>query len=158
MTSMPKPSSSSSSTASSVTPDRMQKASTHYRLAMNYQTIAKRMKDRHTRTGETAYQCLAGEAAYSAAKRCINAVANLDGSDPQGNAEKKQELDRIQHAFPQYSDLKNFSISAWNLHIHADQTNMTEPHWQLPYQQTDELINALLEIYRSKTNPVQATQ
>ena len=158
MTSMPKRLSSSGNTANSATPDRLQKASAHYRLAMNYQIIAKRMKDRHTRTGETAYQCLAGEAAYTAAKRCINAVANLDGTDPQGNQDKRRELDRIQHAFTQYNNLKGLSLSAWNLHIHADQTNMTESQWQLAYQQTDELINALLEIYRSKANPVKATQ
>ena len=109
MTSKPKPPSSSANTANSAAPDGLRKAALPYRLAMNYQIIAKRMKDRHTRTGETAYQCLAGEAAYSAAKQGINAIANLDGNDPQGNAEKRQELDRIQHTFPQYSDLKTLA-------------------------------------------------
>ena len=152
MTSKPKPPSSSANTANSAAPDGLRKAALHYRLAMNYQIIAKRMKDRHTRTGETAYQCLAGEAAYSAAKQGINAIANLDGRDPKGNQQKIAELDRIQHAFPQHRNLRGLSRAALNLHFNADQADLTTTQWQSEYQQTDQLINTLLEIYLSKTN------
>lgn len=158
MTSRPKPPSSSANIANSAAPDGLRKADLHYHLTMSYQIIAKRMKDRHTRTGETAYQCLAGEAAYSATKQGINAIANFDGRDAKGNQQKIAELDRIQHAFPQHHNLRGFSRAALNLHFNADQAHLTSAQWQSEYRRTDQLINALLEIYQSKTTVQRQTR
>lgn len=155
MTSKPRQPSSSGNTGTSANPDIPPGASAHHRLATDYSRIAERMKNRYAGTGQTAYQCLAGEVAYNAVKQGINAIANLDGRDPKGNREKLVELDRIQQAFPKHPGLKGLSLAALNLHFHTDQAELTDPQWQLQYQRTTQLISILLEIYRSKTEPHQ---
>ena len=68
-----------------------------------------------------------GALLYEAAKQCVNAVANLNGRDPQANHEKMAALRVIANTHPAYPHLIRGSRTAWDLHIHADQGNLALP-------------------------------
>ena len=79
----------------------------------------------------------------------MNAVANLNGRDPQANHEKMAALRTIANAHPYYPDLLDDSRAAWHLHIHADQFNLTPDELASDLERTRRFIADLQSIYRA---------
>ena len=89
----------------------------------------------------------AGALLYEAAKQSVNAVANLNGCDPQANHKKMAALRTIANAHPKYSDLLDDSRKAWQLHIHADQAHLTPDELDYTLQRTIQFIADMQSIY-----------
>ena len=89
----------------------------------------------------------AGALLYEAAKQCVNAVANLNGRDPQANHEKMAALRTIANAHPNYPDLLDDSRKAWQLHIHADQAHLTPDELDYTLKRAIQFIADMQSIY-----------
>ena len=102
------------------------KAARHYRRAGEYTELAQDFLARASGDAGPADILVAagGSLLYEAAKQCVNAVANLNGRDPQANHEKMAALLAIANAHPAYTYLIRDSAQSWALHIHADQGNL----------------------------------
>ena len=79
----------------------------------------------------------------------MNAVANLNGRDPQANHEKMAALRTIANTHPTYPDLIGDSRAAWELHIHADQASLPPGELASALEQTRRFIADLQSIYRA---------
>ena len=136
---------------------QLAKAARHYRRAGQYQTLAQSLlADASVAVAVADAEILtaaAGALLYEAAKQCVNAVANLNGRDPQGNHEKMAELRTIANAHPNYPDLQDNSREAWHLHIHADQVNLTPDELATALERTARFISDLRSIYRATAPP-----
>lgn len=129
------------------------KAARHYRRSGQYQNLAQGLLA-DASTDASAAEILtasAGALLYEAAKQCVNAVANLNGLDPQANHEKMAALRTIANTHPNYPDLQDASIAAWHLHIHADQFNLPPNDLASALAQTRRFIAAMQSIYRATT-------
>ena len=92
----------------------------------------------------------AGAFLYEAAKQSVNAVANLNGRDPQANQDKMDALRTIANAHPTtYPNLIVDSRAAWELHIHADQFNLPPDDLASRLERTHRFIADLQSIYRA---------
>ena len=127
------------------------KAALHYRRAGEYQGLAQDILARVSGDldpGDTLV-ATAGALLYEAAKQCVNAVANLNGRDPQANHEKMAELLHIVNAHPNYPNLIDGAASAWLLHIHADQANLTRDEFAPALARTGRFVADMRAIYRA---------
>ena len=89
----------------------------------------------------------AGALLYESAKRCINAVANQQGSNPVRTRSKFQFLRTIAA-----QGLTDFNLLAgWhestNLHSHADQSHLTDGAFRVAWDTTQTFIAEMLAIY-----------
>ena len=131
------------------------KAAHHYRRAGEYQTLAQNLLDGvavNTQNAEIL-TAAAGALLYEAAKQCVNAVANLNGRDPQANHEKMAALRAIADAHPNYPNLIDDSRAAWHLHIHADQFNLPPDRLASAQERTTRFVSDLQSIYRATAPP-----
>lgn len=127
------------------------KAALHYRRAGQYQSLAQSLLAGASVDIAVAeiLTAAAGAMLYEAAKQCVNAVANLNGHDPQGNHEKMAELRIIANTYPNYPDLENDSKAAWHLHIHADQASLPPDELAPALERTRRFIADMQRIYRA---------
>ena len=95
----------------------------------------------------------AGALLYEAAKQCVNAVANLNGRDPQANHEKLDALRDIANAHPTYRYLTGDARAAWDLHIHADQAHLLPDDLASASERTRRFIADMQSIYRATAPP-----
>ena len=136
------------------------KAARHYRRAGEYYELAQGFLARASGDAgaadilvaaggallyEAAKQCVTPQAA----KQCVNAVANLNGRDPQANHEKMAALRAIANTHPAYPNLIKGSRTAWDLHIHADQGNLALTDLASALEQTRQFIMDMRSIYRA---------
>ena len=91
----------------------------------------------------------AGALLYEAAKQSVNAVANLNGRDPRTNHEKMAALRTIVDTHTTYRYLARDARSALDLHIHADQANLTPDELASALERTRRFITDLQSIYRA---------
>ena len=128
------------------------KAAHHYRRAGQYQSLAQSLLAGATvGVGVADAEILtaaAGALRYEAAKQCVNAVANLNGRDPQANHEKMAALRAIADAHPNYPNLIDDSRAAWHLHIHADQFNLPPGRLASAQERTARFVAYMMSIYR----------
>ena len=126
------------------------KAAHHYRRAGEYQTLAQNLLDGGAVNAQNAeiLTAAAGALRYEAAKQCVNAVANLNGRDPQANHEKMAALRAIADAHPNYPNLIDDSRAAWHLHIHADQFNLPPGRLASAQERTARFVADMMSIYR----------
>ena len=126
------------------------KAARHYRRAGEYYELAQGFLARASGDAGAAdiLAAAGGALLYEAAKQCVNAVANLNGRDPQANHEKMAALRAIANAHPAYPNLIKGSRTAWDLHIHADQGNLVLPDLASALEQTRQFIIDMRSIYR----------
>ena len=133
------------------------KAARHYRRAGEYYELAQgflTLASGDTGAAAADIRVAAGGALlYEAAKQCVNAVANLNGRDPQANHEKMAALRAIANAHPAYPQLISGSRTAWDLHIHADQGNLALTDLASAMQQTRQFIIDMQSIYRATAPP-----
>ena len=127
------------------------KAAHHYRRAGEYYELAQGFLARASGDAGAADILVAagGALLYEAAKQCVNAVANLNGRDPQANHEKMAALRAIANTHPAYPHLIRGSRTAWDLHIHADQGNLALPDLASALEQTRQFIMDMRSIYRA---------
>ena len=127
------------------------KAAHHYRRAGEYQTLAQNLLDGGAVNAQNAeiLTAAAGALRYEAAKQCVNAVANLNGRDPQANHEKMAALRAIADAHPNYPNLIDDSRAAWHLHIHADQFNLPPGRLASAQERTARFVADMMSIYRA---------
>ena len=132
---------------------RLAKAARHYQRAGQYQSLAQSLRAGAAVdvdvTDAEILTAAAGALLYEAAKQCVNAVANRNGRDPQGNHEKMAELRTIANAHPNYPDLLEGSRAAWHLHIHADQVNLTPDELATALEKAAGFIADMRSIYRA---------
>ena len=128
------------------------KAAHHYRRAGEYQTLAQNLLDGGAVNAQNAeiLTAAAGALRYEAAKQCVNAVANLNGRDPQANHEKMAALRAIADAHPNYPNLIDDSRAAWHLHIHADQFNLPPGRLASAQERTARFVADMMSIYRDR--------
>ena len=127
------------------------KARWHYEPAGAYQRLADELMEQ-SRTVPDRAEILAdtaGALLYEAAKQGVNAVSNLRGRDPQDNRAKMAEIDRIIAEGLTQADLRIGSRSAWELHIHADQGDLTTERFIGHFANADAFVNEMRTIYRS---------
>ena len=126
------------------------KAAHHYRRAGEYQSLAQNLLDGAAVNAQNAeiLTTAAGALWYEAAKQCVNAVANLNGRDPQANHEKMAALRAIADAHPNYPNLIDDSRAAWHLHIHADQFNLPPGRLASAQERTARFVADMMSIYR----------
>ena len=126
------------------------KAARHYRRAGEFYELAQGFLARASGDAGAADILVAagGALLYEAAKQCVNAVANLNGRDPQANHEKMAALRAIANTHPAYPNLIKGSRTAWDLHIHADQGNLALPDLASALEQTRQFIIDMRSIYR----------
>ena len=91
----------------------------------------------------------AGALLYEAAKQCVNAVANLRGSDPQDNRAKIDEISAVIAQGLTTFNLRVGSRAAWDLHIHADQGDLTTVDFRERFALAADFIDEMQAIYRS---------
>ena len=127
------------------------KAARHYRRAGEYYELAQGFLARASGDAGAADILVAagGALLYEAAKQCVNAVANLNGRDPQANHEKMAALRAIANTHPAYPNLIKGSRTAWDLHIHADQGNLALTDLASALEQTRQFIMDMRSIYRA---------
>ena len=127
------------------------KAARHYRRAGEYYELAQGFLTRASGDAGAADILVAagGALLYEAAKQCVNAVANLNGRDPQANHEKMAALRVIANAYPTYPNLIGDSRMAWELHIHADQEHLTPRELTAYSESTRRFIMDMRSIYRA---------
>ena len=127
------------------------KAALHYRRAGEYYELAPAILARASGAADAADILTASSGAllYEAAKQCVNAVANLNGRDPQANHEKMAELSAIANAHPSYTSLIRDAGASWALHIHADQANLPPDDLASALEQTRRFIVDMRRIYRA---------
>ena len=127
------------------------KAARHYRRAGEYQTLAQNLRASAAGNIGNAeiLTAAAGALLYEAAKQCVNAVANLNGRNPQANHEKMAELRTIVNAHPHYPHLVRDSREAWQLHIHADQGHLTQREYAFAVARTGRFVADMRAIYRA---------
>ena len=91
----------------------------------------------------------AGALLYEAAKQGVNAVANLRGRDPQDNHAKMAEIRSIIAEGLTQSNLRRGSQGAWQLHIHADQGNLTPASFSEHFANATAFVEEMQAIYRT---------
>ena len=126
------------------------KAALHYRNARQYQELAQIVMAMPTNIveGNIRYAS-AGALLYEAAKQCVNAVSNLRGQDPKGNREKLSAINGMIADNPAYSTLLDGLTSAWYLHIHADQFDLSSDEFNHHYNVVSAFATQMLAIYQS---------
>ena len=127
------------------------KAARHYRRAGEYYELAQGFLTRASGDAGASdiLAAASGALLYEAAKQCVNAVANLNGRDPQANHEKMAALRAIASAHPTYPNLIGDSRMAWELHIHADQEHLTQQVLTAYSESTRRFIMDMRSIYRA---------
>ena len=127
------------------------KAARHYRRAGEYYELAQDFLARASGDAGAADILVAagGALLYEAAKQCVNAVANLNGRDPQGNHEKMAALRAIANAHPAYTRLIRDSGQSWALHIHADQGDLLPDELATALERAARFIADMRSIYRA---------
>ena len=143
------------------------KAAFHYRRAGAYLQLAQAMMAQPSTyasaqmaVDKTPFRALynldadirlasAGALLYEAAKQSVNAVANLNGRDPQANHEKMAALRTVANAHPTYRYLARDARSALDLHIHADQAHLSPDELVSAMERTRRFIADLQSIYRA---------
>ena len=127
------------------------KAAHHYRRAGEYYELAQDFLTRASGDAGAAdiLAAAGGALLYEAAKQCVNAVANLNGLDPQANHEKMAALRAIANAHPAYTNLIRDSGQSWALHIHADQGNMPPVELATALRRAARFIADMCSIYRA---------
>ena len=90
----------------------------------------------------------AGALLYEAAKSCINAVANQQGSNPVKTAVKFRFLQSFARARAAERELLNGWRSAESLHTHADQFHLDDSDFSMAYSAAQTFIAAMLDIYQ----------
>ena len=131
------------------------KARRHYQRAEAYRELAQELLEQSSRATATRSPILADSAGaplYEAAKQCVNAVANLHGRDPQENHAKIAEIRRIIADNQTSVDLQDGAHSAWELHIHADQGNLSPEGFRERFTLTIAFIAEMQAIYRTLAN------
>ena len=128
------------------------KAARHHRRAGEYYELAQDFLTRAAGDAGAAdiLDAAGGALLYEAAKQCVNAVANLNGRDPQANHEKMAALRVIANTHPAYPHLIRGSRTAWDLHIHADQGNLALTDLASALEQTRQFIMDMRSIYRAR--------
>ena len=148
------------------------KAAFHYRRAASYLQLAQVMMAQPSSSYDQARVAVAGAHSralynldadirlasagallYEAAKQSVNAVANLNGRNPQTNQEKRAELRTIADTHTTYRYLARDARSAWDLHIHADQAHLTPDELASAMERTRRFIADLQNIYRAIAPP-----
>ena len=89
----------------------------------------------------------AGALLYEAAKSCINAVANQQGSNPVKTAVKFLFLQSFAAATATESDLFDGWGGAESLHTHADQFHLDDSDFSMAYSAAQTFIVEMLDIY-----------
>ena len=126
------------------------KAELHYRSARQYRELARIVTALPANVVERSIlHASAGALLYGAAKQCVNAVANLRGQDPKGNREKLAAIIPLIADYPAYSTLFDGPTSAWYLHIHADQFDLSIDEFNHHYNVASAFVTQMLAIYQS---------
>ena len=132
----------------------LDKAHWHYQRADEYRELAQELLEQSYRARALRAEVLAdaaGALLYEAAKQCVNAVANLRGSDPQDNRAKIDEITAvIAQGFTTFN-LRGGARAAWDLHIHADQGDLTTVDFRERFALATDFIGEMQAIYRSIT-------
>ena len=89
----------------------------------------------------------AGALLYEAAKSCINAVANQQGSNPVKTAVKFRFLQSLAAVTVTESDLIDGWDNAESLHTHADQFHLDDSDFSMAYSAAQAFIAEMLDIY-----------
>ena len=89
----------------------------------------------------------AGALLYEAAKRCINAVANQQGSNPVKTTAKVQALQAVVAQGFTNVDLIRGWYAASYLHSHADQSRLSDAEFDDAWEVTQAFITEMLAIY-----------
>ena len=130
------------------------KARWHYDRADTYQQLADELMEQ-SRTVPARAEILvdtAGAVLYEAAKQAVNAVANLRGRDPQDNHAKILEIRSIMADGLTPLDLLRQAHAAWQLHIHADQGNLTPASFSEHFANATAFVEEMQAIYLTLDN------
>lgn len=84
---------------------------------------------------------------YEAAKSCINAVANQQGSNPVKTAVKFRFLQSFATARAAERELLDGWRNAESLHTHADQFHLDDSDFSMAYSAAQAFVAAMLDIY-----------
>ena len=84
---------------------------------------------------------------YESAKQCINAVANLHGTNPGTTGAKMNALRAISEQEPDDLNLVDNWNAATKLHVHADRGNLTDSEFAEMWEQAQHFTDAMLAIY-----------
>lgn len=131
------------------------KARWHYQRADEYRELARELLEQSSRARALRAEVLAASAGallYEAAKQCVNAVANLRGRDPQDNRAKLDEISAIIAQGLTPFNVRGGTRTAWDLHIHADQGNLSPEDFRERFTATTEFVNEMQAIYRTLAN------
>ena len=129
------------------------KADWHYQRTGAFRQLAVDLMEQSRAAPDRAEILIdtAGALLYEAAKQGINAVANLRGRDPQDNHAKMVELRRIIAEGLTLLDLQRGARAAWELHIHADQGNLTPERFTQHFSNASAFVDEMQAIYRNLT-------
>ena len=133
-----------------------EKARLHYQRAEAYRGLARELLEQSSRALATRSAILtdsAGALIYEAAKQSVNAVANLRGRDPQDNHAKLAEIRSIIADSLTSLDLRDGADSAWQLHIHADQGNLTPASFSEHFANAADFVDEMQAIFRRIAAP-----
>lgn len=132
-----------------------EKARLHYQRAEAYRELAQELLEQSSLTAAARSAILADSAGaliYEAAKQSVNAVANLRGRDPQDNHAKLAEIRSIIADSLTSLDLRDGADSAWRLHIHADQGNLTPASFSEHFANATAFVEEMQAIYLTLDN------
>ena len=118
-----------------------QRAEFHEARARNYRRQAGLLLERDS-DADSASALL-----YESAKQCINAVANLHGTNPGTTGAKMNALRAISEQEPDDLNLVDNWNAATELHVHADRGNLIGSEFAEMWQQAQDFIDAMLAIY-----------
>ena len=132
------------------------KARRHHQRADAYRELAQELLEQSPLAIGPRAEILtdaAGALLYEAAKQYVNAVANLRGRDPHDNRAKMDAINSIAAEGFTVFDLVEGSRAAWELHIHADQGNLTPNGFLERFNDAADFIDEMQAIYRSIADP-----
>ena len=118
-----------------------QRAEFHQARARNYRRQAGLLLERDS-DADSASALL-----YESAKQCINAVANLHGTNPGTTGAKMNALRAISEQEPDDLNLVDNWNAATKLHVHADRGNLTDSEFAEMWEQAQDFIDAMEAIY-----------
>ncbi len=123
------------------------RAAAFRRRAAGHAEIARRYRRNADALLQQGERESAGELLYGAAKRCINAVANLRGHNPVMTTSKLNALQSIIADTDSAIDLNRAWREAVNWHTHGDQSHLTDDEFKAAWEITQAFIAAMLNIY-----------
>lgn len=85
---------------------------------------------------------------YEAGKQCINAVANLRGSNPGTTTAKLNALREASAGESSGMTLMRNWRAVTQLHIHADRGNLNPAEFAEAWEQAEAFIDTMLDIYQ----------